>query len=421
MELFYSSVFLSERDTKPKRFYKKDDMREFLRLMKMLFYNSPAPKKRNNFFPSHSFGGRAFAPDRRQNCVVKFHYGVGKEKNVRFLREYLVQKHKPAVEDKPVPFSSSGFLDREELLDYCKNCSDTFYKIILSPGRHDMPLDVVTRSFMARLTEATGRKYRWVAAVHRDTAVPHVHILIDGRDMDGRSIGRFPRDVVCRQAREMARDICTFLKGERSDSEMELEKANAFRSFRYVKGLDSSIESDEHTAGLTEKEEIRFGSWIATTSDVLLRRLDMLVSMGLAKKTEKKYLLERNWAEKLRAVGRYNTFLEAREKLRAAAGCNMELFGRGSAPAQGIIRYIYRMDDESVWNYAYVVENPADGRSWYIPVYSEPSRALLGAEVTVENLSGGSGLLRPKLTVMKWPERKGRGMGSEPAAGETHR
>ena len=60
-----------------------------------------------------------------------------------------------------------------------------FHRLILSPGRHAgvvRPIDLRTwtRLLLIDLGHELGQQLVWVAAVHRNTAEPHVHVLLGG-------------------------------------------------------------------------------------------------------------------------------------------------------------------------------------------------------------------------------------------------
>src|SRR3989442_404891 len=63
-------------------------------------------------------------------------------------------------------------------------------RLIISPERsHGLDLELLTRAAMDRLAEETGSSdLRWIAAIHRNTAHHHIHIVVAGmhQDVSGR-------------------------------------------------------------------------------------------------------------------------------------------------------------------------------------------------------------------------------------------
>ncbi len=66
-------------------------------------------------------------------------------------------------------------------------------RLIISPERsHGLDLERLTRAAMARLAEETGSSdLRWIAAIHRNTAHHHIHLVVAGMHQD--VSGRFHR------------------------------------------------------------------------------------------------------------------------------------------------------------------------------------------------------------------------------------
>ena len=139
-------------------------------------------------------------------------------------------------------------------------------------------------------------------------------------------------------------------------------------------------------------------------------RLETLLEMGLAARVGKNrpsvYRLERNWEKTLRAVGRFNTFLQARKDLRYVSKGVLERFSadafpdKKSARAQGIVTLRYVMDDEGVWNNAIVVENKAENRAWYVPLWKKPDESIIGRAVTLSLEPSKTGRERTSVTLM---------------------
>ena len=137
-------------------------------------------------------------------------------------------------------------------------------------------------------------------------------------------------------------------------------------------------------------------------------RLAFLSSLGLAKKAKDKkklFYLEKDWQKKLKAMGRYNSFLKARSELSLSLPCQMELYSRETGEASGKITRLYHMNDEENWNHAILIENEKLKKAWYVPLYFEPDEKLLNAEVVCGLKANQKGLLVPNITVKQWNAR----------------
>jgi hypothetical protein len=248
---------------------------------------------------------------------------------------------------------------------------------------------------------ATGRRYSWLAAVHTDTAHKHAHLLINGTDKTGADIV-FDKPFIKGTMREMCRNICTEMLGERTREEMLAEKLKTCEAYRFC-ALDKGLQQYERRMGPPVE---RYGSEVIVTDMLLKNRLEHLVTLGLAVRHTREngeneknaYYLEKEWAEKLRVMGRYNSFLKARSELRWTAAGDIILYDKTCGAITGTVTKLYRMNDEDSWNHALVVENEESGRGWYVPLYYEPKRELLNAKITCEMKENQRGLLTPVLS-----------------------
>jgi hypothetical protein len=130
-----------------------------------------------------------------------------------------------------------------------------YHRLILSPGLAVDDLQRWTRLVLADLSRHLGQEVRWVAVAHRNTAHPHVHVLIAGGGErlieDGRSSQLILRpDAYAalrasgdRHARELAR-------GEHDlDDAVRSELASLLVGFPYALGQElaySGMQSHKH-------------------------------------------------------------------------------------------------------------------------------------------------------------------------------
>jgi hypothetical protein len=201
--------------------------------------------------------------------------------------------------------------------------------------------------------------------------------------------------------REMNRQICTELIGKRSGEEIRASLSQTHKSYRYCY-IDETIRLYE--TALKHDDEA-YGTQISARDDLMQRRLVFLASLGLAKKARDKkrlFYLEKGWKTKLKAMGRYNSFLKARSELSLALPYQMELYTRETGEASGRITRLYRMNDEENWNHAILIENKQLQKAWYVPLYFEPDKKLLNADVQCALKSNQKGLLVPSIAVKQW-------------------
>ena len=134
-----------------------------------------------------------------------------------------------------------------------------------------------------------------------------------------------------------------------------------------------------------------------------MQRLNSLVQMGFAiyydRNNPPVYYLEKGWKEKLRAIGRYNTYLDARNSLRLTPYYNLELYDASYGEVEGIVSKIYNMDDEGIWNNAVVIENKKINKAWYIPIRKKLKNEDLGKFVSVRAEKNEKGKIKPIIEI----------------------
>lgn len=68
------------------------------------------------------------------------------------------------------------------------------HKLILSPGAEGADVQEYTREVMAELCSRKGQDLEWYAVAHDNTSNPHAHVVIMGRDENGRTVRLDTRD-----------------------------------------------------------------------------------------------------------------------------------------------------------------------------------------------------------------------------------
>lgn len=312
---------------------------------------------------------------------------------MKYLKNYMVQKGKNEVIDKPKLF---GNVSQEEYIKRIarekeavnkrgkkkKVTRSRHYKWILSPEMNldEAVLKEYTKCFVKRLEQITGYKFVWQAAIHQDTAHSHVHLLINGVDMNENIIKGFSKDVIQKYAREFSQDILTDMCGKR-DAELK-RKARSNRCY-----AERFTEFDEMLIKACEKDEkcnsTNYMGYINSKgiSDLELQnRLDFLKSINLADMINGKYYLKKDFEQKLRNYGRYNTFRDAQSYVQN--GYDMKLYTKDMGEIKGTIRKVYSMNDEDIWNNGIVLEDEETGAAYYVPSFN-PVNKKVGDKIKV--------------------------------------
>ena len=257
------------------------------------------------------FKSRGAAPDTRQRCVVKTRYSSS-------LAAHKVQIEKYLVREGTDKEGNAAELYGSDIGEYKKNMVDKNFRIFLSPenGR-DVDLTALTKSFVKRLELDTGYKVYWEAANHYNTDHPHSHLIINGKDKNGRDV-EFSRDFVKSFMRENARNICTAMVGGRTMQEIAQEKEAALTTNRKIT-FDQKIKDQMKGTLYVDLDGIKDKS-------AYVKRLDHLKKIGLAEFVGGKYKLHHKWEDILSTSGRYNCFLNARDSLKYTDKSKLQMF-----------------------------------------------------------------------------------------------
>jgi hypothetical protein len=308
----------------------------------------------------------------------------------------MPQKNKAGVEEKPELFSDET-VDEAFLNKYRDAMTGKHFKFIISPENQNADCAALVKTLTLRMEAVTGYRFSWLAAVHTDTAHKHAHLLINGVDKAGRNV-IFDRAFIKQTMREMSRRVCTDMLGKRTEKEIRAERESLHKRNRYCE-LDDELRRYEWSLGFADG---RWGSAAAVGNNAVLRnRLEHLAELGFAERRGRGYWLERGWVEKLRAVGRYNSFLRARNETRYAAGVDLTLYDAGCGKIAGTVTRRYVMNDEESWNNAVVIEDAEAKKAWYAPLYFEPAKEWLGAKVECETALDRRGFAAPRIRIAR--------------------
>lgn len=397
--------FLGKKLYPPQRMKQTDVGKEIERLLRELDRITYGKKKNSD--KKSSFGSSGGGGSRKQPCTVKMFYTDDKKTHKNFLRNYMTQQNKKDVIDKPKLFNGTfDEVPEDVLVDYEENIMvDRGFKFIISPEHQKIPMKQLIRQYIKDLEKITGYHFTWFSAVHTDTEHIHTHLLINGVDrVTGEEI-RFKPELIKDVARKLGSDICTDLVGPRSEEAIEIARQRLPYAKRWTK-IDEHIASYGNYRTFGSYKMVagnEFEAEKTTTDSIEIQRLNTLVELGLAivynKENPPKWYLEKGWQNKLKAIGRYNTYLDARNKLYFTKKYNLELYNGSMGKIEGVVSHVYNMDDENIWNNAIVIENKKLGKAWYVPTRIKCREEDIGKVITVQAEKTQKGLLRPLITI----------------------
>src|SRR6266852_2184134 len=178
-------------------------------------------------------------------------------------------------------------LDIATTLDNWQGAGDErLFKIIVSPEFADrLNLQQYARELMRRMEHDLGTKLEWVAAVHRNTEHPHVHIAVRGVDDQGRPL-LLAREYIRGGLRGRAEEIATEALGYRSRADAQEGQRRETVQSRYT-SLDRMLQrgndgSSSHFAVTADPNDEALSESARILQQHLGARLMHLQTMGLA-------------------------------------------------------------------------------------------------------------------------------------------
>lgn len=337
-------------------FHGKDDAAYLNKLLKRRNRRS-SPERIS--FGSTRYNG--FENIRKQRVFFTATYSKSIKSHKKYIRDYMPQKNKPGVSEEKEMFGVPPE-------DYLNNIAPLHFKWIISPESQNVELKLLAHTIIKHVENLTGYELYWRGVIHTDTGHHHLHIVVNGKDKNGKSV-RFPKDMIKNTIREMTSNIITNMIGERTQKEIEATKARLPFAKRWT-------EFDEQLKEMTGK------IFINNLQPSLVQRLQFLESIKLATKDNLSYSLKPDFEEVLRATGRYNLYLE--EYLKS--DLPLRLFEGGNIT--GKVDKVINFDRDESWNDAIIIWK--ENERIYIPVYQLHKDHLEGKTIRIEHVAGGT-------------------------------
>jgi len=199
---------------------------------------------------------------------------------------YLAREGAQREGEKGLGFDAeSTQVEIDRRLDGWQRAHDPrLWKMILSPERGDA-LDLVehTRRVLDAMERDLGTRLEWVAVDHRNTAHPHVHVAIRGRDEAGRPL-LLDREYVKHGLRARSRELATQALGYRTEADRFQAREQSLKVRRFSE-LDVVLEQRMAPGRLVSFEDpVPASDRTAALRLLLIGRLQFLEELGLATK-----------------------------------------------------------------------------------------------------------------------------------------
>lgn len=356
-----------ERDVlKVRRLYKKDDVKLLNQFLKQLARTKKSYSHTNNFSSTKHSGG--FTDSKNQLCVAKMRFGSSKAAHIKFITLYMPQKNKSEVIEKPELFG-------DDIEEYKEHAVAKHFKFIISPENQNVDLTILTKSFIKQFNELFDLDVRYLAVQHNNTGHKHVHLVINGVDKNGKTINKIPKNFIKHTMHDILARNCTIQVGKRSMADIARYKNQNIQRTR-ITPIDKRIKMQ-----MTENKNMLYPYKITTINPEIVKRLEFLENLQLAKKLRNTYFLKSDWYESLKTMGRYNVFLSIKNDYHHSEKPVKLFTGNEAQILKGYVRKIYNMDDEQIWQNGLVLET--DKAVYYVPSFYKVDTSFYNKTVTI--------------------------------------
>ena len=227
-------------------------------------------------------------------------------------------------------------------------------------------LKPLIRRVMARMEDDLGTRLDWVAADHTDTARPHTHIMLRGKDDRGENLV-IAREFISTGLRERIAEQVSLDLGPRTDFEIQARLRREVTAERLT-SIDRGL--------LREADDLhRVAAGGRNAFDHALRagRLKKLASLGLAQQQGSgRWRLAEDLVERLRAMGERGDIVRAMQRELSARSIGRGSLDRvihldGVEAARPLVgRLVARGLSDELRDRHYLLIDGIDGRAHYV-------------------------------------------------------
>ena len=226
-------------------------------------------------------------------------------------------------------------------------------------------LTAFTRELMSQMERDLGTRLDWVAADHWNTDNPHTHVLVRGKDENGKDL-IIARDYISRGFRLRASELATEWLGRRSEREIQATLNREVEQERWT-SLDIALQRKAHENVIDLPDAER--SHEDHRQRVLLRaRLQRLATMGLARPVaDGKWALDPDLEATLRRMGERGDIIRTMQREFGEAR-EYQIFDAAKATQSVTGRVASKGLADEMSDRGYLMVDGLDGRAHYIPL-----------------------------------------------------
>lgn len=316
-----------------------------------------------------------FAAYRARRVIVKFSIPRLSGKGIAAARAHMryVQRDGVTREGAPGQLYDAGTdkADGRAFIDRAEAGGDPRqFRFIVSPedGGEYEDLKPLTRRLMSQMEKDLDTKLDWVAVDHHNTGHPHTHIIVRGRDDQGRELV-IAKAYLTQGLRERAAELVSLDLGPRADHEIEDRLRREVDQERLT-SLDRGLLRDVDSDGLVSPRHAD-----PLLYSVRAGRLQTLARLGLAQEgAPTRWRLADGLEDTLRRMGERGDIQKMLHRALAAGGIERapadQVIYQPTAPdARPLVgRLVTRGLSDELKDRHYVVLDGTDGRAHYVEI-----------------------------------------------------
>ncbi|HBP0923873.1 relaxase/mobilization nuclease and DUF3363 domain-containing protein [Pseudomonas aeruginosa] len=280
--------------------------------------------------------------------------------------------------------------DVADLDAFKERCADDrhHFRFILSPedGAELEDLRTYTRHLMGRMEADLGTGLDWVAVNHWNTANPHTHIVVRGRDDTGKDL-IIAGDYIAHGLRHRAAELATEWLGPRTELEIQQTLQREVEQERWT-SLDRTLQREAGEDGRVQIECFN-EPWLQRQRLLLIGRLQRLQRLGLADEMQPGTWAVHADAEKtLRALGERGDIIRTMQRAMRGEPRELAVFepGQNDDGSGRIIvgRVASKGLADELRDRGYLVIDGVDGKAHYVALNARDELANYPSGAVVE-------------------------------------
>jgi type IV secretory pathway VirD2 relaxase len=242
------------------------------------------------------------------------------------------------------------------------------FRFIVSPEDANELEDLrgFTRDLMARVEKDLGTRLDWVAVDHWNTDNPHTHIVLRGKDDQGRDLV-IAREYISRGMRARASELATEWLGPRTEREIQEALLREVRQERWT-SLDIAIRQ-RATDGVVDLRPSPTRSADEFRRQLLVGRVQALRGLGLATESQPGVWVIADRSEQiLRAAGERGDIIRTMQRAMRGMARPIEIADANQLAKPIVGRVMDKGLADELTERNYVVIDGIDGRARYVPL-----------------------------------------------------